>query len=296
MDIRQLKYFLTIAQEKQITRAAKLLHMEQPPLSRQLMLMEEELGAKLFERGHKELTLTAAGALLRDKAEALLFQLDETVNEVKELEAGVRGMLSIGAVVSCVSILPRPIQQFRGKYPFVTYKIAEGDHYSLGEMLNNRAIELVVSRLPFESDISPARLAVHSLPSDPYVALMPAAWAPPASDHAISIEELAEFDFITLKTDKTIRMHEHIVQEFRRKGLEPKLIGECSSVAIIMSLVAAGIGVSVFPKSVIASFPSDQVTMLELRDAHFESDVGIVWLKDHKLSRRAEHFIACFET
>ncbi|REE83944.1 DNA-binding transcriptional LysR family regulator [Paenibacillus taihuensis] len=295
MDIRQLKYFLTIAQEKQITRAAKLLHMEQPPLSRQLMLMEEELGAKLFERGYKELTLTAAGELLKVKAEALLLQLDETVNEVKELEAGVRGTLSIGAVVSCVSILPKPIGQFRARYPDVTYKIAEGDHFSLGEMLTNRAIELVVSRLPFESDILPTRLAVHQLPSDPYVALMPAAWAPASSDQAISIEELAQFDFLTLKTDKTIRMHERVVQTFMSKGHEPKIIGECSSVAIIMSLVAAGIGVTVFPKSVIASFPSEQVTVLELRDAHFESDVGIVWLLDQKLSRRAEHFIACFE-
>ncbi|RAP73428.1 LysR family transcriptional regulator [Paenibacillus montanisoli] len=295
MDVRQLKYFLAIAQEKQITRAAKLLHMEQPPLSRQLMLMEEELGAQLFERSRTQLTLTAAGRLLKDRAESLLLQLDETMKEVKELELGVRGTLSIGAVVSCVSILPGPIQQLREKYPQVTFKIAEGDHYLLGEMLERRSIELVVSRLPFEAHLPPGKLDMLPLPSDPYVALMPHSWAPPSGEVDISMEELSQYPLLTLKTDKTIKMHEQVVNEFRRHGLEPNIICECSSVAIIMSLIAAGIGATVFPKSVISSFPSGDVLTLEIRDADFQSEVGIVWLKDQLLSKRAQHFLDCFK-
>ncbi|SFT26837.1 LysR family transcriptional regulator [Paenibacillus sp. BC26] len=295
MDFRQLKYFLAIAQEKQITRAAKLLHMEQPPLSRQLMLMEDELGAQLFERSRTQLTLTAAGRLLKDRAESLLLQLDETMKEVKELELGVRGTLSLGAVVSCVSILPGPIQQLREKFPQVTFKIAEGDHYLLGEMLERRSIELVISRLPFEAHLLPNKLDMLPLPSDPYVALMPAAWASPGRGNDISIEELAQYPQLTLKTDKTIKMHEQVVNEFRRHGFEPNIICECSSVAIIMSLIAAGIGATVFPKSVISSFPSGDVITLPIRDADFQSEVGILWLKDQLLSKRAQHFIECFQ-
>ncbi|WP_308637195.1 LysR family transcriptional regulator [Paenibacillus silvisoli] len=296
MDVRQLKYFLAIAQEKQITRAAKLLHMEQPPLSRQLMLMEEELGAQLFERSRTQLTLTAAGRLLKDRAESLLLQLDETMKEVKELELGVRGTLSIGAVVSCVSILPGPIQQLREKFPQVTFKIAEGDHYLMGEMLERRAIELVISRLPFEANLSPSKLDMLPLPSDPYVALMPHSWAPPSGRLDISMEELSQYPLLTLKTDKTIKMHEQVVGEFHRHGLEPNIICECASVAIIMSLIAAGIGATLFPKSVISSFPSGDVLTLQIRDADFQSEVGILWLKDQLLSKRAQHFLDCFKS
>lgn len=293
MDIRQLKYFLAIAQEKQITRAAKLLHMEQPPLSRQLMLMEEELGARLFERSRKQLTLTAAGEMLKERAEQLLLQLDETIKEVKEIESGVRGMLSIGAVVSCVSILPKPIQLLRQKYPQVTFKISEGDHFIMGQLLEKRSVELVVSRLPFETNILPGKLGILPLPSDPYVALMPSSWAPTAKDKSISMAELSTYPLLTLKTDKTTRMHEQVVNEFRRHGIEPTIICECSSVAIIMSLVAAGIGATVFPKSTLSSYPLDVVSMLNIRDADFQSDVGILWLKEQRLSKRAQHFIEC---
>ncbi|WP_219836817.1 LysR family transcriptional regulator [Paenibacillus sp. R14(2021)] len=296
MELKQLKYFLAIAEEKQITRAAKRLHMEQPPLSRQLMLMEEELGAKLFERGRKQLTLTAAGELLKSKAESLLFQLDETMLEVKELEEGIRGTLSIGAVVSCISILPEPIRKLREAFPQITYKINEGDHFLLGEMLEKRTIELVISRLPFETGILPSKLSMLPLPSDPYVTVFPKSWTPFAGDDGlITMKELAEYPLLTLKTDKTIRMHEQVVNEFRRHGLEPSIICECSSVAVIMSLVAAGIGATVFPKSILSSFPSGDIRMLPIRDASFESDTGILWLKDHLLSKRAQRFIACFQ-
>ncbi|MBO7743338.1 LysR family transcriptional regulator [Paenibacillus sp. MWE-103] len=300
MDFKQLKYFLAIAEEKQITRAAKLLHMEQPPLSRQLMLMEEELGAKLFERGRKQLTLTAAGELLRSKAESLLAQLDETMLEVRELEEGVRGTLSIGAVVSCVSILPKPIRQLRAAYPQITFKITEGDHFLLGEMLAKRAIELVVSRLPFETGILPSKLSTLPLPSDPYVTVFPSSWVPRpragGEEQSIGMRELAEYPLLTLKTDNTIRMHEQVVNEFRRHGLEPNIICECSSVTVIMSLIASGIGATVFPKSILNSFPYGDVTMLPIRDANFQSDIGILWLKDHRLSKRAQHFLDYFQS
>jgi len=293
MDMRQLKYFLAIAQEGQITRAAKLLNMEQPPLSRQLKQMEDELGVKLFDRSNMRLKLTSAGELLREKAEALLLQFDETMRELREMEESVRGVLSIGAVVSCISLLPKPIQLFREKYPQVTYKISEGDHYYLGEQLEKRAVELVVARLPFEAQTK-RHYEVLPLPSDPFVTVIPGSWATYADARSISMKELASFPLLTLKTDYTTRMHEQVVSECRRHGFEPDIICECSSVAIIMSLVAAGIGATVFPKSVMSSFPSNVVRTLTIKDADFQSDVGILWLKDRYLSKSARHFIELF--
>src|SRR5690554_2592653 len=262
MDMRQLKYFITIAQEGQVTRAAKLLNMEQPPLSRQLKQMEEELGVKLFERNKMRLKLTDAGKLLSEKAEQLLVQFDETMKEVREVDEGVRGVLSIGSVVSCISLLPKQIERFREQYPQVTFKITEGDHSYLGEQLEKRALELVVARLPFEADMYPQQYSVIPLPSDPYVVVIPSAWAEQFHDESIYMKDLAGFPFLTLKTDRTTRMHQQVMNECRRHGFEPNIICECSSVAIIMSLVAGGIGAVVFPKSVMSSFPSTVVKML----------------------------------
>src|SRR5690554_6327514 len=101
MDIRQLRYFVTTAREGQVTRAARTLHIEQPPLSRQLKLLEEELGVRLFDRTGRGLKLTPAGERLRQMAELLLVQMDETIREVKEIGQGLKGVLSVGSVVSC---------------------------------------------------------------------------------------------------------------------------------------------------------------------------------------------------
>jgi DNA-binding transcriptional LysR family regulator len=294
MDIRQLKYFMTIAQEGQVTRAAKLLNMEQPPLSRQLKQMEEELGVKLFERNRMRLKLTDAGKLLKQKAELLLLQFDETLKEVREVEEGVRGVLSIGSVVSCISLLPKQIEKFRERYPQVIFKISEGDHSYLGEQLEKRVLELVVARLPFEAQTYPQQYSILPLPSDPYVVVIPSSWTQYSRDNSIFMKDLASFPLLTLKTDRTTRMHNQVVNECRRHGFEPNIICECSSVAIIMSLVAGGIGAVVFPKSVMSSFPSTVVKMLHIEDADFQSDVGIVWLKGRYLSKSAQHFIDSF--
>ncbi|MDQ0058602.1 LysR family transcriptional regulator [Paenibacillus harenae] len=294
MDLRQLKYFVAIAEEGQITRAAKRLNMEQPPLSRQLKLIEEELGVTLFDRGGKGLKLTDAGRLLMEKAESLLFQFDDAIREVQETEEGARGVLSIGSVVSCISLLPKQIERYRELYPHVTYKILEGDHFYLGEQLEKGAIDLIVARLPFEAQSIVSDYTVLPLPSDPFVAVIPSSWTELSSRQSINMVELAQFPFLTLKTDKTLRMHEQVVNECRRHGFEPNIICECSSVAIIMSLIAAGIGTTVFPKSVLSSFPSDVVKMLRIEDADFQSGVGILWLNDRYLPKRAQYFIDSF--
>ncbi|MEI7025061.1 LysR family transcriptional regulator [Paenibacillus sp. y28] len=296
MDLRQLKYFLAIARENQITRAARVLNMEQPPLSRQLKLMEEELGVKLFDRFGKRLELTHAGELLRQKAERLLGEFDETIREVKELDAGIKGVLAIGAVVSCISLLPRKIELFREKHPLVTFKISEGDHFLLAYQLEKRSIDLIVARLPFEAPSGTQPYSVLPLPSDPFVVIIPRKWDLNPSTESIRMQELADVPLLTLKTDRTTGMHEKVMKECRRHGFEPRVIGECSSVAIIISLVAAGIGATVFPKSVMASFPLPDIRMLTIADADFQSDVGLLWLKDRYLSASARQFIAMFQS
>lgn len=291
MDIRQLRYFLAIVKEEQITRAAKTLNMEQPPLSRQLKLMEEELGLKLFDRDKKQLHLTQAGSVLEKKAKSLLQQLDETMTEIKEINLGISGTLSIGSAFSCISLLPLPIQKFQVQYPHVTFKILEGDQSILSEYLQDRVIELGVTRLPFESNHDAESYSIAPLRADPFVLVLPQQWSLSKSRKSIRIKEITDLPLLSLKSDKTTKLHEKIVAECRRYGFEPKIIGECSSVAIIISLVVAGIGATILPKSVMSSFPISEIDMLDISDTSFLSEVGVVWLQNRYLSKSARHFI-----
>src|SRR5690606_40077033 len=101
---RHLRYFLPVDEEGQVTAAAKRLNMEQPPLSRQMKQLEAQLGVTLFDRSGKRLTLTHAGELLRSRAELLMRQYHDMIEEVQELDEGIQGTLSIGSVVSCFSL------------------------------------------------------------------------------------------------------------------------------------------------------------------------------------------------
>jgi len=291
MDLRQLRYFSAVVKEGQITSAAKKLNMEQPPLSRQMKLLEEELGTPLFDRTGRKLVPTEAGWRLYERAEELLFRLEETLLEIRELGEGVGGTLSIGSVVSCVSLLPSAIERFGRQHPAVTFKIQEGDHFQLAELLRKRRIELIVARLPFEAPSGTDDYGIASLPEDPLAAAVPTAWSEYAGRETIRLDELSERPFLTLKTDRTTGMHERIMQEFASRGQAPRIFCECSSVAVILGLVAQGLGASLLPRSVLSSFRSEDFQILKLENAVLQAEVGLVWLQDRYLSRSAERFI-----
>ncbi|MDO4943839.1 MAG: LysR family transcriptional regulator [Ruminococcus sp.] len=124
MEIRVLRYFLTVAREESITKAAEVLHITQPTLSRQLAQMEDELGVKLFERGTRRISLTNEGILLRRRAEEIVSLVDKTEAELNEQEEIIDGTITVGCGESlAVQKLPELIRSFREKYPLVTYDI-----------------------------------------------------------------------------------------------------------------------------------------------------------------------------
>lgn len=124
MEIRVLRYFLTVVREESITKASEVLHITQPTLSRQLAQMEEEIGVKLFDRGTRKIKLTNEGILLRRRAEEILQLVDKTEKELVEQEEQVEGKISIGCgEIASVQLLPELIDSFRQKYPLVTFDL-----------------------------------------------------------------------------------------------------------------------------------------------------------------------------
>lgn len=290
MDIRQLRYFATIAEEGQITRAAKKLHMAQPPLSQQLKALEDELSTLLVERNGKNIELTAAGKVLYKRAINLLSQLDETIMEVKEVGEGLKGTLSIGSVKTCFSYLPERIRIFREKYPHVTFRLYEGDTYRLIQDLRNRHIEVAIVRLPLESELND--LSLLPLPTDHFVAVIPEMWD---YENTIRLNEFSSMPLMLLQRFKGAGLYELVIEECRKYHFEPKIVCQCPDASMILSLVREGVGASFLPRSALLSYPMDGLKVLEFEDFSIQSESAVVWLKDRYLSKSAIKFIETFK-
>ena len=151
MEIRVLRYFLTVVREEGINRAAEVLHITQPTLSRQLSQLEEEVGVKLFHRGAKKITLTSEGILLRRRAEEILSLVDRTERELIEQDTLIEGRIVIGCgELAAVQVLSELIESFRGKYPQVTYDLFTGNADLVKEQMEKGLIDIGVLLEPIE--------------------------------------------------------------------------------------------------------------------------------------------------
>ncbi|PAV28891.1 LysR family transcriptional regulator [Virgibacillus profundi] len=290
MDIRQLRYFYTIAKTGQITRAAKELHMAQPPLSQSLKSLEDNLGVKLFDRNGRKMELTEAGLILYRKTERLLHFLDETKTEVKETGKGIKGKLSIGCVKSCFSLLPKRLKLFRDLYPNVSIELREGDTFRLTEQLHNRNIDLAIVRLPLE--LKP--FSFYPLPNEKYVAIVPESWISHKKEDYISLKELAKMPLLLLHRISGIGQYELIMDQFENSGLKPNIVCECPDVDMIIGLVNEEIGATIVPESAITRLHQQNIKVLKLEGVTIISESSLIWLKDRYLSKSAGRFIELF--
>lgn len=142
MDIRVLQYFLAVAREESITKAAEQLHMTQPPLSRQLMDLEKELGKKLLIRGSKKITLTEDGMLLRKRAEEMVELMEKTKAEITASDETISGNVLIGGgETEAISILAQAAKDLQNEYPLIRYRIYSGDAEHIIERLDKGLID-----------------------------------------------------------------------------------------------------------------------------------------------------------
>ena len=196
MDIRQLRYFVTVANEGQITRAAKKLNMAQPPLSHQLKLIEEELETTLLIRNSRSVELTEAGFLLYQRAVSILHQINDTFIKVQETGDGLRGKLTIGTTKTCaLTHLPEKIRNFQSKYPLISFRILDGHPYQVVKLLEDRLVELAIVR--FVSDLH-LDYESKTLQIEPYVLFIPNKWNWDASRISICMKDLEDIPLIMI--------------------------------------------------------------------------------------------------
>lgn len=152
MDIRVFKYFLTVAKVGNITKAAEILHITQPTLSRQLMDLEEELGTRLFVRGKRQITLTNSGLLFQQRVKEIVSLLDKTERDLVEQNDMIGGIVSIGCVESTVSrALPELLEKFSNQHPRVQYELYSADGDDIREKLDRGNIDIGILLEPIET-------------------------------------------------------------------------------------------------------------------------------------------------
>lgn len=291
MDIRQLRYFVTVAEEGQITRAAKKLNMAQPPLSHQLKLLEEELGTSLFYRNSRSVELTEAGTLLYQRAKSILHQIEDTLTEVKEIGDGLRGHLSLGTTKSCaMNYLPERIQSFRRQYHDVTFSILDGHPHQVIRYLEERLIELAVVRLASDLNVE---YETKTLLTEPYVLFIPNQWEWDPARTSITLKELENIPLVMVVRENRHGIYNSFHDLCIREGIKTNIVCECHDAAIIFSFVDASMGAAVLPKS--ALFASKlNLRMITIEDCPLYNKTFLVWDKNRQLSKVAQHFMSMF--
>lgn len=284
MDIKQLRYFLAIAEEGQITRAAKRLHMAQPPLSQQLKLLEEELNVKLVERENRGVVLTQAGQLLYKRAVHILEFMHMTTKELKELDEGYAGTLSIGAVASAgTTFLPFRIVNFHKRYPQINFQLWEGDTNRILDLLNTGIIEIGIVRTVFDSDIYHSV----SLPNEPMVVAMGRGWkCGEESVGQIALKELADKPLLLHRSNESM-----IVECCQKSGFEARILCRGDDVRSLLVWADAGLGMAIVPKSAVGLVPSTKLLYKDIIESSLEIRKAIIWLQNHYLSAPTRNFL-----
>lgn len=246
IDIRHLRYFLAVAQELNFSRAAENLNMAQPPLSRQIQLLEAELGVQLFDRESRPLSLTPGGRLFREHALGVMQRMDELRGTMRRFAASERPRFVIGFVPSVIyARLPHVIRGLRQVAPEVELSLIEMMSLEQIAALKEGRIDVGFGRVRFDD---PA-LRREVLREERLVVALPLGHSL-AGEQPISLVDLAGETLVVYPRDPRPSYADQVLSIFRDRGLEPEQIIEVRELQTAIGLVASTVGVCLVPASV----------------------------------------------
>jgi DNA-binding transcriptional LysR family regulator len=276
MELRQVRYFLTLAEECHFGRAAARLHVAQPALSQQIKQLERELGTALFHRSTRHVELTEAGRHLTGYARTLLAEAERARVHMTELATGRAGRVSVGFIgTATYDVLPRVARTVRARLPHITMEL-RGELLTpqLTDGLLTGAYDLAVLR---SGGAGTEGVSITPLRTEPLIAVLPA-HHPLASGRRIPLGSLAGEPFVIHPARPRSAMYDRVLAACGRAGFQPASLIEVGETATLVVLVAAGHGVALVPQSV-QSLRLDGVTYLPLTETE---TIDLV------LARRAE--------
>lgn len=244
--LRQLRYFVAVARELHFGRAARRLHMSQPPLSDQIRKLEGELGVTLLQRDRRSVRLTEEGHFFLEEAERILEDVQQAVLRLGEMKEGIRGTLRISFVGSAgFVVLPTILKHFRREHPDVRLVLSEMTTAEQQHALPEGRVDVGIGREASGS----AELVEVPVASETLVVALPSTH--PLHDRPrIRLGELAGEDFIFQPRSIGLRYHDRLLSACHEAGFSPRIVQEANQLQTHVNLVAAGIGVSLLPGSV----------------------------------------------
>jgi DNA-binding transcriptional LysR family regulator len=283
LELRQLRYFVTVAEELHFGRAAVRLHMTQPPLSQAIALFEEGLGAPLFLRNRRTVELTPAGHALLPEARRLLLDAATLPDLVRRAALGESGRLALGFVTSAdYSVLPPFLRRYSERYPGVHLRLQEAtSDVQVEELLAGRLdAGLLIPPLP---DKAQAELDYMKVLDEPLVLCAPAGLAARAGMGAhdpVPLHALPHLPLIIFPRESSPALHDAILSCFRAAGLAPAIGQLAIQMQTIVSLVSAGMGLALVPQSV-CNLMRPGVEYRALADPTPLVETGIAWRRDN---------------
>ncbi|MEZ2126434.1 MULTISPECIES: LysR family transcriptional regulator [unclassified Sinorhizobium] len=247
MDQRLLTSFVTLAEELHFVRAAERLRITQSALSQQIAKLEQELGLQLFSRTRRRVTLTDAGQSFLEEGRIALRQLNLAVDMAKRAAEGRSGRLTIGfADAAALNVLPTLTSEFARRYPGVNLILHEMMSSEQVEALRAGRIQIGLLRPIFDNEDFETALLMR----EPYVVAVSSNHRLAAND-VIRLAELADEGLITTRPVKALYLERNFRNPFKRAGIQPRIVQEVNELHAILGLVAGGLGVALFPRSII---------------------------------------------
>jgi DNA-binding transcriptional LysR family regulator len=244
-ELSQLRSFVAVAEELSFRRAAERLHMTQPPLSRQIQLLEHGIGLTLFDRNNRTVRLTSAGESLLTSATDLLERAEYAVLTARQAERGEVGSVAMGFVPSAaMEFVPRIVDMLSARLPAVTFRATEMMSYEIVEALLSGRLDLGLTRLSGRSREIESRRVV----SETFVLALPAGhWLTTAERPTLA--DLDRQDYIAYSTERGGFLREIHLGLFAATGVTPRIVQEVSQTHTVLALVNRGIGLALVPNS-----------------------------------------------
>lgn len=249
MDLKRMRYFCTVVEQGQVSRAARLLHMAQPPLSQRLRELEEEIGYPLFERQGRTLRVTDAGQVFYRRARDILRAVDATCDEVVRVAAQSGPTLRIGVSPTCRSYWMSHFDALRRRFPGYRIGVVVGDSSTLEALLKSAQLDFALMQPPLDGD----DFVSVGMATSRCVGVMRAGLLAPG-DELLTLADLGRHPLLLLRRSIGVGSYERLLQAFHEAHIEADVALYCSDVEVLLDLLAQGFaGIAVVPESETAN-------------------------------------------
>lgn len=279
MELRQIRYFIEVAEREHVSEAAEALHVAQSAISRQIANLEGELGVSLFEREGRNVKLTQIGKIFLTHAKTAMKAIDYATKQIEEHLDPERGSIKIGFPTSLASdMLPTIISEFKQRHPNIQFQLRQGSYNYLIEAVKSRELDLAfLGPVPTnDPDVEGSILF-----SENMAALVPSSHAL-AERKRIHLNEMRNEEFVLFPEGYVLR--KIAVDGCRQAGFTPNITSEGADLDAIKGLVSAGIGVTILPESVFNETTPRFTTKVEIESPTLIRTVGIITPRHRNLA------------